>query len=101
LTLQISTADGIIERPFSVVTNVTRSTGAATGGTTTEVTSLPVCVPANGYSDVIVSGQGSSLIPGDSSSLDASQQQRQGSIYLADISVSDDLGPPCTVDRVG
>jgi hypothetical protein len=29
--------------------------------------------------------------------LAASEEQREGSIYLADISVSDDIGPRCTV----
>lgn len=97
LTLQISTADGITGRPFVAVSNLTRFAGVAAGGTTSAVNSLPVCVPADGYADVLVSAEGSSPIPGDLSSLDASQKQREGSIYLADISVSDDIGPRCTV----
>jgi hypothetical protein len=96
LSLQISTADGVTGRPFVVVSNLARSAGVASGGTSAAVDSLHVCVPAHGYADVMVSAGGSSTISGDLSSLDASQQQRQGSIYLADISVSDDIGPHCT-----
>ena len=97
LTLQISTADGVTGRPFVTVSNLARFAGVAAGGTTSAVNSLPVCVPADGYADVRVSAEGSSPIPGDLSSLDASQAQREGSIYLADISVSDDIGPRCKV----
>jgi hypothetical protein len=97
LTLQISAAEGVTGRPFVTVSNLARFAGAASGGATAAVTSLPVCVPANGYADVVVSAEGSSPIPGNLSSLDASQEQREGSIYLADISVSDDIGPRCAV----
>jgi hypothetical protein len=97
LTLQITAADGVSGMPFVVTSNLERVAGAASGGTTAAVNSLAVCVPEVGHADVVVSARGASTIPGDLSSLETSQQQRQGSIYLADISVSDDLGPRCSL----
>ena len=95
VTLQIWAPQGVTGRLFRVASNVTRSVGAASGNAATTVGSLPVCVPAGGYSDVTITGSGSSEIPGDLSLPDAEQVTRQGSLYLADISVSDNLGPRC------
>ena len=62
---------------------------------TSFVNALPVCVPADGFADVRIDAQGASTIPGDVSTLDGSLQERQGSIFIADASVSDNLGSSC------
>jgi hypothetical protein len=77
------------------VSNTERATATASAADSASVT-VSVCVPRRGHSDVSVTADGSSTIPGDLSSNAASAVTRQGSIQLRDISVSDDIGPACT-----
>jgi hypothetical protein len=95
LSLQVWAPPGIASRPFQVRTNLIRYSGAATNTRTTFVNALPVCVPASGHTDVAISATGASTIPGDLSSYASSLGERLGTLYLADASISDNLGGPC------
>jgi hypothetical protein len=97
LTLQLAAPDGVTSRPFTVVSGAAHVAGAVSAGSATIVNSLPVCVPARGYADVAVQATGNSVIPGDLALPDALQAPRVGSLLVADISVSDDVGRRCTV----
>jgi Dolichyl-phosphate-mannose-protein mannosyltransferase len=98
LYLQIWAPGGVASRAFEVRTNVTDDRGHASDGSTSFVNRLPVCVPASGHSDVRITAQGSSSIPADLGGPPPSEgATRLGSIFLADTSVSDDLGPRCSV----
>lgn len=97
LSLQIWAPTDIARRPFSVRSNLDLYRGAASNSRTTYVNAIPVCVPASGNAVVSVTAAGDSTIPGDLSSLEGSLGRRRGSIFLADASVSDDLGRPCRV----
>jgi hypothetical protein len=85
----------VARRPFEVRSNLSSYRGYATNAATTYVNALPVCVPAAGHADITITASGSSSIPGDLSSYQASLGQRIGSIFLADASISDDLGRAC------
>jgi hypothetical protein len=54
-----------------------------------------VCVPPNGYGELKMSVKGSSTIPGDLASYNASQIPRRGGIFIASLSADDTAGP-CT-----
>ena len=95
LSLQFWAPENVDSRPFDVRSNLRDYHGVASVSNTSFVNALPVCVPADGYADVRIDAQGASAIPGDVSTLDGSLSQRQGSIFIADASVSDDLGPSC------
>lgn len=95
LSLQVWAPQNVAHRPFSVVSNLARYSGVATNAGTTFVDNFRVCVPVNGFTDVTVTARGASLIPGDLSTIGATSVARAGSIYLADISVSDNLAGPC------
>jgi hypothetical protein len=95
LNLQLWAPENVDSRPFEVRSNLRDYRGVASVSNTSFVNALPVCVPANGYADVRIDAQGASAIPGDVSTLDGSLQGRLGSVFLADASVSDDLGGAC------
>jgi hypothetical protein len=95
LSLQIWAPAGVARRLFEVSTNLTRYRGKVDDTATTFVNGLPICVPAQGHVDAIVTANGSSTIPPDLSSPPTGQAPRQGSIYLADTSISHVLGPRC------
>jgi hypothetical protein len=95
LNLQVWAPSDVARRPFSVRSNEAVYRGIASNAGTTFVNALHVCVPANGYADVSVTAPASSAIPGDLSSLQGSLGTRLGSIFLADASVSDNVGAVC------
>ncbi len=95
LNLQFWAPADVSGRRFRVVSNLVRYHGTVTAPVTTFVNGLRVCVPARGYTDVTISAQGRSLIPGDLSSLPASVEPRLGSVHIADTSISDDVGALC------
>jgi hypothetical protein len=95
LYLQIWAPSNVASRPFTVRSNADRFHGTATNQHTVFVNALAVCVPPGGYADVTIRANGSSAIPGNLSDLDASLRTRLGSIYLADVSVSDSVGRRC------
>ena len=95
LNLQIWAPRDVASRPYEVRSNLRRLRRVASNSRTEYVNALPVCVPANGYADVRIAARGASAIPADLSTLPGPTQERIGSIFLADASVSDDLGGPC------
>jgi hypothetical protein len=99
LTLQIWAPTNIVNRPFSIRSNADRYRGVASNSRTTFVNSFLVCVPPGGHADVSIRATGASTIPGDLSSLQGSLGQRLGSIYIADASVSNNIGSRCTVGQ--
>ena len=56
---------------------------------------IRVCVPPQGYTEAIVHAPGASQIPGDTSDQTTIDTPRLGSIYVADIYVSDYTAGPC------
>jgi hypothetical protein len=86
----------VSQRAYVVRSNLAVVRGVATGEHSTFVDKLPVCVPPGRYSTVTVRASDSSTIPGSlSGSYQDSTGTRQGSVLLADTSVSDDVGAPC------
>ena len=95
LYLQIWAPTDIAQRPFVVHSNLRTYRATASNSYTSFVNAFPVCVPATGHANVTISSADDSTIPGDLSSLSSSLQTRTGSIYLADASISNNLGKPC------
>jgi len=95
LSIQVWAPDDIPRRPFDVQSNTANVHEVASNTRTVFVNSFPVCVPDAGYARVTITASGSSTIPEDLSSVPGSSGPRQGSIYLADLSVSNTLGPAC------
>ncbi len=96
VSLQIWAPDDVSQRAYVVRSNLAVVRGVATGEHSTFVNKLPVCVPPGRYSTVTVRASDSSTIPGSlSGSYQDSTGTRQGSVFLADTSVSDDVGGPC------
>lgn len=96
LNIQVWAPSGVARRRFVVTSDLASRHELASDTGTTFVNTLPVCVPARGYSDVTVEASGESTIPGDMSSLSSSLGTRTGSVYLADISVSKTIGGRCS-----
>jgi hypothetical protein len=96
LSIQVWAPSGVVHRPFVVGSDLVSRREFVSDTGTTFVNTLPVCVPARGYSDVTVKASGESTIPGDMSSLSSSLGTRTGSVYLADISVSKTVGGRCS-----
>jgi hypothetical protein len=97
LSVQIWAPQGVSGRAFAIRTNLTRHRGDAADTATTFVNALPICVPVRGHSDALITAAGSSSIPPDLSSPPNGQPARQGSIYLADTSISHVVGPRCSL----
>lgn len=93
LAIQIRAPSSVAHAGFTLRSNRTTIRGVA-GGATSFLT-LPVCVPAHGYSDATFSTPLVTGIPGDMRSEPTSTQARQGGLLLADLAVSKNLGPPC------
>jgi hypothetical protein len=96
LSVQFHAPNGIAARPYEVRSNAKQVHGDVTDTQTTFLNSFPVCVPASGHSDVTVTAHGTSTIPGDMSGYQTSLGTRTGSLYMADASVNNDVGPTCT-----
>jgi hypothetical protein len=97
LSVQIWAPQGVSGRAFAIRTNLTRHIGDAADTATTFVNALPICVPARGHSDALITAAGSSSIPPDLSSPPNGQPARLGSIYIADTSISHVIGPRCSL----
>jgi hypothetical protein len=102
VNLQVRAPNDVAQRPFVVRSNLKVGRNVSTAGATVHVNAFPVCVPPGRFATVEVGARGSSTIPGDLSGTYAeSLGTREGSIYLADTSVSDDVGPPCRISPRG
>jgi hypothetical protein len=97
LSLQVGAPADVSRRPFTVRSNETTQEYAVENGATVHVDGFPVCVPPGRPATVEVSATGSSTIPGDlGGSYEDSLGTRTGSVYLADTSVSDNVGDVCS-----
>ena len=92
LNLQIQTT--VAQAPYTLRSNLATIQGTASSAATT-FKSLTVCVPVHGYAEASLSTPLVTTIPGDQKNQPASTVPRQGGVRLADLSLSDDLGPPC------
>ncbi|MBV8397092.1 MAG: glycosyltransferase family 39 protein [Actinobacteria bacterium] len=96
LTFQIWAPSGVTHRRFTVRSNLETRRGIA-GAATAFVNSVHVCVPPRGSTDVTLTVQGSSTIPGDMATEQQSVGSRQGGVFLSEIALADDLGGRCRI----
>jgi len=94
LFIAVRAPDDVPKRPVNVVSNLTTWHGVATNGNTVE-TSISVCVPAHGFTDVRISTPDASTIPGDLRDSSSSAGTRQGGVSLRALSLADEVGAPC------
>jgi hypothetical protein len=95
LTLGVRSPFDVQARPFRVTSDRDDLQRVAHSNDRVQVV-LPVCVPAHGYSDVLVRSPQSSAIFGDSKN----QQTfftvpRQGGVLFTEIAVADEIGAAC------
>ncbi len=100
LSIQIQDPAGVASAAFTLASDRATIKGTSTNGKTAFET-LALCVPGHGYADASLSTPLVAAIPGDQKSSAASTLPRTGGLLLADLSLSDDLGPPCSIDRGG
>jgi hypothetical protein len=94
LTLYVWPPDGVAQRPFELSSNVARV--QATAGPTTAVRTIQLCVPAHGYAEVRLRTPDSSGIPADMANVSTLAVNRQGGVFLSQIALADEVGPPCS-----
>ena len=56
-----------------------------------------ICVPAHGYTQLRLTVDGSSSIPGDSATLSESSLPRRGGVFVASLAEANEIGPSCSV----
>ncbi len=56
-----------------------------------------ICVPARGYTQLRLTVNGSSSIPGDGATLSESSLPRRGGVFIASLAEANEIGPPCSV----
>ena len=95
LSIQIQAPAEATDAAFTLASNAARIHGTSSGGKTTFET-LALCVPAHGFAEASLSTSLVAAIPGDQRSQADSALARTGGLQLADLSLSDDLGPSCT-----
>ena len=101
LTFQIQAPSDVDHRRFSIVTNLASLSGVATSPDTT-FENVNVCVPPHGYAEALFRAVGTSPIPGDQRSLAYSNlTNRRGGLLIADLSLADELGAPCSIPLGG
>jgi hypothetical protein len=61
--------------------------------------SAQACVPTHGYAEIQLKINGSSSIPGDLATLEASRTPRRGGIVFASIGEADEIGQTCSPSR--
>ncbi len=94
LTFQVHPPDPVDTRAFTVRSNLETRQGEASNqhGTTTTVR---VCVPARGFTDVRLTTPDSSYIPGDQRDQPSSDIERRGGLFVNGIALADEIGPAC------
>jgi hypothetical protein len=80
-------------RPFRVSYAGRTQSGTATPNASTIVT--PVCVPHDGFADVRLEADGSSPVYGEMKDNETFAQPREAGVFLGQISLADEIGPPC------
>lgn len=94
LSFQVQAPPDVSRRPFTLTSNLQTVRGAGTAAHTV-FTQIDVCVPPRGFAVVGFRTRGSSEIPGDPKSIGDSTLSRQGGLLIADLSLADEVGPPC------
>ncbi len=79
--------------PFKLTSGKRSVGGTSSGSDTFRV--IPVCVPAHGFGEAQLAVDGSSAIPGDLATYNESVMPRRGGVYIASLSVADEIGGPC------
>jgi hypothetical protein len=96
LSFQLQAPPDVDRRTFAIASNLTSVRGVATN-TDTTFENINVCVPAHGYTEVSLKAAGASSIPGDQRSLAYSNlTDRRGGVLVADLSLADEVGKPCS-----
>jgi hypothetical protein len=94
VTFQIWAPSNVTRRPFELVSNVQTTRDAATNAGTV-FARIQVCVPAHGYSEIRIGTPDHSPIYGDMRDRVTFNVPREGGIFLAEIAMADEIGPPC------
>jgi hypothetical protein len=94
LTIALQAPTDVGRRPVELVTNLRRWNGTASNAATVRTT-LRVCVPPSGYTDVTLRATGKSNIPGDLKDLNSSLAPRTGGVHVTEIAEADETGGPC------
>ena len=95
LTLGVRAPFGVDARPFRAISNRDDVRTVANGYDRALVT-LPVCVPAHGFTDVHVRTPESSKIFGDPKSARTFfSVPRRGGVIFTEIALADEIGPAC------
>ena len=98
LSVQVQLPPNVSGQRFELVSNLATVRAEATTSATANET-IAVCVPAHGFAAVRLTTPTISPIPGDQRSQYASTLPRTGGLLVADISLADELGGPCTAQR--
>ncbi len=93
VTIAYRAPDGVPQRAVGITSNLETGQGQATASTLR--TAVRVCVPARGFAEVRVRADGASEIPGDLRDIGLSSGSRQGGVFVAEIALADEVGPPC------
>jgi hypothetical protein len=84
----------VAARPFRVISNRGKG-GAVAGRFGRVVVTLPVCVPAHGFSDVTIPPTETSPIFGDMRNATTFGLPRRAGVLFTEIAVADEIGPAC------
>jgi hypothetical protein len=95
LTFQLQAPPAIPQAPFSIRTNLASVRGTApSDDKVTE--SIGICVPEHGFAEARLTAPRVGTIPGNLESYADSQLPRRGSLLVSNLSVADEIGPPCS-----
>src|SRR5262249_4170552 len=85
--------DSAVRKPVRITSNLDRWTGTATQATLT--TSIAVCVPPRGYTEIRVTTPASSTIPPDLAALGSAGAPRRGGVFFGEAALAGEIGGTC------
>lgn len=94
LTLGVRAPFDVDTRPFRAISNRDEQRAVAVKHGRVLVT-LPVCVPAHGFSDVRIPAPESSATFGDLKNATTFSMPRQAGVLFTEIALADEIGPAC------
>jgi hypothetical protein len=92
-TFAVRAPDSAVRKPVRITSNLDSWTGTATQATLT--TSIAVCVPPRGYTEIRVSTPVSSTIPPDLAVLGGAGPQRRGGVFFGEAALAGEIGGAC------
>jgi hypothetical protein len=92
-TFALRAPDSAVHKPVRITSNLDSWTGTATHATLT--TSIAVCVPPRGYTEIRVSTPASSTIPPDLAALGSAGAQRRGGVFFGEAALAGEIGGTC------